>query len=50
MNRIKLVFEVVDGIIAIAKLIRDAAELRKKEIDVEGGFSESQESENSKES
>jgi hypothetical protein len=42
MNKIKFVIEVVDRVIAVARLIRDAAELRKKEIE--------EESENSKES
>jgi hypothetical protein len=30
MSKIKFVIEVIDGVIAIARLIRDAAELRKE--------------------
>ena len=43
MGRIKFIIEVVDRVIAVARLIKDAAELRKNEI--EGEFEkESEES------
>ena len=33
MNKLKFIIDVVDKIIAVARLIGDAAELRKKEIE-----------------
>jgi hypothetical protein len=33
MNKLKFVIEVVDRVISVARLIKDAAELRKKEIE-----------------
>jgi hypothetical protein len=33
MNKIKFIIDVVDKVIAVARLIREAAELRKKEIE-----------------
>jgi len=40
MNKIKFIIEVVDKVIAVARLIRDAAELRKKEIEDDDSESE----------
>jgi hypothetical protein len=44
MNKIKFVVDVVDRVIAVAKLIRDAAELKKKEIENSDEKNESEES------
>jgi len=42
MNKIKFIIDVVDKVISVARLIKDAAELRKKEI--EDGSEKSEES------
>jgi hypothetical protein len=41
MNKIRFVVDVVDKIIVVAKLIRDTAELRNKEIENNSGERES---------
>ena len=43
MNKLKFIIDVVDKVIAVARLIKDAAELRKKEIE-EDNSEESEES------
>ena len=43
MNKFKFIIGVVDNVIAVARLIKDAAELRKKEIE-EDKSEESEES------
>jgi hypothetical protein len=46
MNKLKFIIDMVDRVITVARLIKDAAELRKKEIEEK---SESDEKEDSKE-